>query len=71
MLSKGVQSDAIDAGPRRVARKRGVVTFLTLRYTLIAAAGVCRWDTIPRLKQRAREFRADLGFKAQQLTLKL
>lgn len=32
-LSNGVQSDAIDAGPRRVARKRGVAACLTLRCT--------------------------------------
>lgn len=28
-LSNGVQSDAIDAGPRRVARKRGVAEVRT------------------------------------------
>jgi len=32
-LSNGVQSDAIDAGPRRVTRKRGVAACLTLRCT--------------------------------------
>ena len=30
-LSNGFQSDAIDAGPRRVARKRDVAACLTLR----------------------------------------
>jgi hypothetical protein len=28
-LSNGVQADAVDAGPRRVARKRGVAACLT------------------------------------------
>jgi hypothetical protein len=32
-LSNGVQSDAIDAGPRQVTRERGVAACLTLRCT--------------------------------------
>jgi hypothetical protein len=37
-LSNGVQSDAIDAGPRRVARKRGVAACLNPALHLTAAA---------------------------------
>jgi hypothetical protein len=55
------RSDAIDAGPRRVARKRGAAACLTLRCNLTAAAGCASLGrTIPRLRQRAREC-ADLS----------
>jgi hypothetical protein len=50
-LSNGVQADAIDAGPRRVARERGGSSMPNPALHLIAAAGVRRRRTIPRLRQ--------------------
>jgi hypothetical protein len=61
-LSNGVQSDAIDAGPPRVARKRGVGGMSNpARCTCPRRQGCVGGRTIPRMRQRARESRADLG----------